>query len=144
MILFYENISINNNNDNSIDNNVCSSNCPLNKVAVLIASSSFDYPLLSYTLRSLNLFMPCRHSVHIIVDNEASMKKLVAWIDINDVTIHEWKIPESIKIKMPGGNYIIQQYVGFLFLNKLAWEIVFAEISSHRSLFILILQVLTT
>jgi hypothetical protein len=79
--------------------------------------------------------MQCRHSINIIIDNEDnSLKKILAWMDIDndDIILHEWIIPDEIH-KMPGDNYFIQQYIAFTadyYIDNTADVIMFLDADS--------------
>ena len=134
LLLYDENYIVNNTMITSTTTSNNHKQCPLSKVAILIVASQYDYPLLSYTLRSINIFMPCRHSIHIILDSEDSIRKVLAWVDINDddLVLHEWIVPDIVN-KMTGDNYFIQQYIAFTadsYIDNTADVIMFLDADS--------------
>lgn len=83
--------------------------CPTENIDLFIATHGPDFPLTTFLMRSIELFMPCHGHIHIIV-NAGEGLNLSAWISTEDprMHVHELTVPSSLQ-HLSG--YIAQAWV---------------------------------
>ena len=92
--------------------------CPTGNIDVVIIARLDDFPVVSLALNSLSTFMPCRNSVHLVLDKDA-MKGVRAWAGISEphLFLHELPLLPEIQIgtaiKGRSSGYIEQAWFMF-------------------------------
>jgi len=73
-----------------------SQSCPTKNIDVFIVAEQRSFALVEWTVSSIQLFMPCRGTLHIVCDPGETAKLLTYVGMVPDIKIHEMKRPKSL------------------------------------------------
>jgi len=72
------------------------STCPTNNIDVFIVTEKKSFALVEWTIRSIQLFMPCRGTLHIVCDPGETALLLAHVGVVPDVKIYEMERPRKV------------------------------------------------
>lgn len=107
--------------------------CPLRNIDIFLPVSKASFPKLPFLFNSINIFMPCRNYIHIIVDR-ADAGSILAWIDVSlkaKIAIHIFDNPKSVGNVHAG--YILQAWV-------MLWADTFVSKQNSEARFVMFLD----
>ena len=84
-------------------------------VDVFIPAYEAAFPMLSILMHSLEIFMPCRNLVHLVVERSDVGKSMV-WYNLeSSIRIHSFDPPKALThvLSLPHAGYFLQQWVMF-------------------------------
>jgi hypothetical protein len=85
------------------------SNCRYANVDILIVAKDAEFPLLSFLLRSIDLFMPCYNTLHLVLDGP-DLKNALPWTTKIGPSVRLYPFEPPPEVASIGG-YILQGWV---------------------------------
>jgi hypothetical protein len=84
--------------------------CRFSSFDIFVVATAADFPLLSFLMRSIDLFMPCYNTLHLLLD-DGDIPKVLAWIPAgpqSHLRIHPLRYSDAVA-HLSG--YTLQAYV---------------------------------